>query len=286
MRIIQQGAGDPVVLIPGIHGKWEYLRPAVDALSRSWRVITFPLCGEPESGVPFERARGFEADVAQVASVLDELHIERAVICGVSFGGLIALRFAAAYPERTRALILASTPGPAWRLRTRHAVYARLPRLFGPLFLLEAPRRLRRELMEAFPDPALRRAFLRWQLQTVAAAALSLTRMGGRALMIASADPAATAARISSPTLVVTGERGLDHVAPVQDTLDYLRAIRDARGVVLEHTGHLGTITRPDEFATAVREFLSTLEGEHRRTGASRRAHATGIARDGTNDAA
>lgn len=286
MQIIQQGTGDPVVLIPGIQGKWEYLRPAVDALSLSYRVITFPLCGEPESGAGLEAARGLESDVAQVAAVLDELRIERAVICGISFGGLIALRFAAAYPHRTRALVLASTPGPAWHLRKRHAVYARLPWMFGPLFLLEVPRRLRRELVAAFPDSAARRGFVRSQLQTVAAAPLSLARMGRRALMIASADLAAAAARISAPTLVVTGERGLDHVAPVEGTLDYLQAIRDARGVVLERTGHLGTITRPEAFAAALREFLATLEGESRRSSTGFRASVGAVPRDGKNDAA
>src|SRR6266446_1586022 len=113
MKIVQQGTGEPLVLIPGIQGKWEYLGPAVDALSRSFRVITFPLSGEPASGLPFEGSRGLEGCVEQVTGILDTLNIERATICGVSFGGLIALRFAAAQPDRARALILASTPGPA-----------------------------------------------------------------------------------------------------------------------------------------------------------------------------
>ena len=46
--------------------------------------------------------------------------IERAAICGVSFGGLIAVRFAAEHPARCSALVLASTPQPALRLRRRH----------------------------------------------------------------------------------------------------------------------------------------------------------------------
>ena len=33
MDIIDRGSGPPLVLIPGLQGRWEYLRPAVDALS-------------------------------------------------------------------------------------------------------------------------------------------------------------------------------------------------------------------------------------------------------------
>src|SRR5258708_1303170 len=114
MHIVQKGSGVPFVLIPGIQGRWEYLGPAVDALAKSFRVMTFSLCDEPSSGVRFGRSGGFESYVAQVVAALDQLEFNRAVICGVSFGGLIALRFAAMYPDRTIALVLASTPGPGW----------------------------------------------------------------------------------------------------------------------------------------------------------------------------
>ncbi len=41
--VFEFGQGPPLVLIPGIQGRWEYLRPAIDALSRTFRVLTFPL---------------------------------------------------------------------------------------------------------------------------------------------------------------------------------------------------------------------------------------------------
>jgi 3-oxoadipate enol-lactonase len=260
VQIIQRGTGAPLVLIPGLQGKWEYLAPAVDALAGGLRVITFPLCGEPGSTVPLDGSDGFDHDVAQVVAVLDHLGIEEAIICGISLGGLIAIRFAALHPRRTRALILASTPGPGWRIRKRHALYTRVPWLFGPLFLAEAPRRLSKELAAAFPDRARRRAFMRSQLRLLATARLSLTRMAARARMIASADFAAEAGRIVAPTLIVTGEPLLDYVVPAEGSSEYVRLIRGARAVVLERTGHLGSVTRPEAFAAAVREFVATLE--------------------------
>jgi pimeloyl-ACP methyl ester carboxylesterase len=61
---------------------------------------------------------------------------------------------------------------------------------------------------------------------------------------------------VVAPTLIVTGEPALDWVVPVDNTTEYLRLIRGARHVVLEGTGHLGTITQPAAFAAVVTRFL------------------------------
>ena len=63
---------------------------------------------------------------------------------------------------------------------------------------------------------------------------------------------------ITAPTLIVTGERQLDHVVPVEGSSEYARRIPNARAVVLERTGHLGTITRPEAFTDVVRDFVAT----------------------------
>jgi pimeloyl-ACP methyl ester carboxylesterase len=255
--MIEFGTGPPLVLIPGIQGRWEYLRPAIDALARTFRVLTFPLCGEPECGQTFDPSLGFDNDARQVVAVLDRFGIDRAAVCGVSFGGLSAIRFAATHPERTTALVLVSTPGPRWRLRPRHHLYARLPWLFGPLFLAESPFRLRKEIAAAFPQWRARWRFTRSQLATLAASPLSPTRMAARAALIASTDVIADCARVAAPTLIVTGDRALDRVVSVEGTRAYLKLIAGARHVPLEGTGHLGSITKPYAFAALVREFIT-----------------------------
>lgn len=256
MQIIERGGGAPLVLIPGIQGRWEYMRPAVDALSRFFRVLTFPLCGERASGATFDPARGLDNYVDQVVGVLAAMKLTRATICGVSFGGLVAIRFAAAHAASTEALVLASTPGPGWQLRPRHRVYARFPWIFGPLFLAESPWRLRPELKTAFPEGRSRRAFSRGVLRTIVTAPLSLTNMAARARLMSSIDVREDCARITAPTLVVTGERDLDYVVPIHASAEYTRLIRQAQSAVLDRTGHLGTVTRPDVFAALVRDFV------------------------------
>ena len=106
MNIIDVGSGTPVVLIPGIQGRWEWMRPAVDALSKQCRVITFSLADEPTSGARFDESAGVWSYVQQVADVLDATGVRHATICGVSYGGLIAAAFAARHPDKVSALVL------------------------------------------------------------------------------------------------------------------------------------------------------------------------------------
>ena len=256
MDLLDRGSGSPLVLIPGIQGRWQYHRPAIDALARHFRVITFPLSGERGSGRAFDRARGLDNYTDQISSVLDALHLDTASICGLSFGGVAALRFAAVHAERCRALVLVSTPRPGLQLRRRHQIYVSLPWLFGPLFIAETPFRLRQEIRSALPDSTARRA-LRWRVvRTFLTAPPSISQMAARARMLADTDIRPDCARITAPTLLITGERGLDHVVPVDGTSEYSRLIRGARSVVLERTGHIGSNTRPQEFAELVRRFV------------------------------
>jgi len=258
MHIIDRGSGTPLILVPGLPGRWEYFAPTVDALARSFRVITFSLCGE--LGCPrIDAARGMDNFADQIAAALDGRGIERAIVCGISFGGVAALRFAAEHPGRTSALVLASTPGPGWHLKRRHQLYARFPLVFAPAFFAETPRRLRREIATAIPGRAARLRFSLWQLKTIVRAPVMLPRMAKRAELIGTVDFAREASRISAPTLIVSGEAGLDHVVAPNTTSAYAGLIPDARSVTFADTGHIGSVTRPDGFAAIIHEFARSL---------------------------
>jgi pimeloyl-ACP methyl ester carboxylesterase len=101
------------------------------------------------------------------------------------------------------------------------------------------------------------------QLQAFLAAGVSLRQIARRADLMEGLDVAGDAGRVISPTLVVTGDPSLDWVVPVSDSMGFMRVIRGARHVVLENTGHLGTLTRPAVFAAAVRGFVDALRTEN-----------------------
>ena len=258
MADVDVGSGPPLVLIPGTQGRWEYLTPAIDALAQSFRVLSFSLCGERNTAA-FDPALGLDNYARQVGAILDRAAIPDAIVCGISFGGLAAIRFAAAYPRRTRALVIVSAPGPNWQPVPRHRLYMRAPWLFGPLFLLETPVRLQAELRASFPNVANGCRFVLWQLRTLLRAPLSPARMAQRAALIPTAPLVDDCGKIKAPTLIVVGERQLDRVVPVDATTRFVSLLEKTRCETLQETGHLGSITHPDRFAALVRDFSSSI---------------------------
>ena len=61
--MMDTGTGVPIVMIPGIQGRWEWMEPAVEALAARCRVVTESLPGDPGSSMPLDHARGFDAFV-------------------------------------------------------------------------------------------------------------------------------------------------------------------------------------------------------------------------------
>ncbi|KGX86129.1 alpha/beta fold hydrolase [Pontibacillus litoralis] len=98
------GSGVPILFIhpPGMgHKVFRYQQ----SLSTKYRVLLMDLNGHGQSDV--RTTTSVEQFVLDVKSVLDHGHIEQAVICGYSAGGMIAQAFALAFPNRTLRLVLA-----------------------------------------------------------------------------------------------------------------------------------------------------------------------------------
>ncbi len=253
--MIDLGDGNPIVIVPGIQGRWEWMTPTIDALSAHGRVVSGSLCGEPSSEVRLVPSMGFDAHVTLLDHWLDRARLDRVTLCGVSFGGWVALRYAAARPERVQALVLASTPGPGFQPDARQQRYIRTPNLSLPLFVLTSRERMRREVKAAFPDVRERFHFTRTQLARMARAPISPSLMARRMKLAMQEDFSGDARRIGVPTLIITGERGLDRVVPIESTHEYLSLIPHATSTVIERTGHIGCVTRPEAFASALRDF-------------------------------
>jgi len=81
--------------------------------------------------------------------------------------------------------------------------------------------------------------------------------MAGRIVEQQSIDFAEDCAAVACPTLVTSGEPHLDSVVPVDATRRYLSLVPGAKYAIIERTGHLGLLTRPDLFASVVSQFLA-----------------------------
>ena len=171
--MMDEGTGPPVIVIPGIQGRWEWMMPALRELRRSCRAISYSLCGDRGSGVDRDPALGFENYMRQLDAVFEKTGVSRAALCGVSLRGLHRVPLcgdAARTRQRARPRFSALTRLAAVRAPTtvsgeppppRAALHAdgarplvgRNP--FGHT-ILEGPHVFRRDLRCAGPDRAAR----------------------------------------------------------------------------------------------------------------------------------
>lgn len=244
--MFDKGDGPPIVLIPGMQGRWEWMAPALRALAKCCRAISYSL-----------RGRSFDDLIAQVDEALDAAHVRAAAIGGVSFGGMVAIRYAAVRPERTTALVIVSTPSPRWRPSPTQERYLAEPWKSTPEFVATTWDRLGPEIKAACDDWSKRLTFCAGHALRILTAPAIPAHMAERIKMRDEVDLTAECKRIAAPTLVISGEPGLDRVVPVDSTRRYTELIPGARYVMIERTGHLGLVTRADRFAEVVCGFIN-----------------------------
>jgi len=255
MTMFDQGSGPPVVVVPGLQGRWEWATPALRRLAATCRAISYSLCGDIGSGRRLRSEAGFDNYVQQLDEILDGAGESRAVLCGVSFGGFVAVRYAALRPERVSGLILASAPGPGWQPNPRQAGWIARPWWSAPAFVLTSPLRVWPEVSAALPAVRNRLGFFARQGLRCATAPMIPSLMAARIREAALQDFAADSRRVVAPTLVLTGEANLDRVVPVESTRVYATLIPGAEYRQMPETGHMGLLTRPSVFAEVVSGF-------------------------------
>jgi len=112
-----KGTGQPLLLIHAGVADSRMWEAQFEAFSETYRVIRFDLRGFGHSNMP----SGSFSNHEDVRALLDFLGIERVLLLGISFGGMIALDFTLAYPDYVKALVLGapsvSGTNPSERVR-------------------------------------------------------------------------------------------------------------------------------------------------------------------------
>jgi proline iminopeptidase len=103
------GAGPLTVVLhggPGAHH--DYLLPQYDELAKRRSLFYYDQRGGGRSVAPREAPLGWEAHVQDLDAVRQHLELERVSLCGYSWGGLLALLYLLAHPDRVAHLALVS----------------------------------------------------------------------------------------------------------------------------------------------------------------------------------
>src|SRR6267154_510258 len=103
------GQGFPLVFVHGFTTTSEFWREQAEEFSKAYRVIRINLPGHGASPAPTSRGYRLEDFVEDVNRVFRELSIEKAILIGLSMGGIVAQKFALKYGHLVKALVLVDT---------------------------------------------------------------------------------------------------------------------------------------------------------------------------------
>src|ERR1700733_8891576 len=107
-EIHRRGTGPAVILLHclGVDRRlWDIAAPN---LSDAFETLSYDFVGHGASAVP-QNGYSIEDLAEQLAEIVRGQSLEKAHVCGISLGGLVAQRFAAHYPELVDKLVLVDT---------------------------------------------------------------------------------------------------------------------------------------------------------------------------------
>jgi pimeloyl-ACP methyl ester carboxylesterase len=103
---VDAGNGDPIVFLHGVGATKRCWAQQMTGLASKFRCIALDYRGYGDSGVPPIESFSREACARDVGAVMDAAGIDKAVLCGNSLGGVVALEFYKQFPHRVESLVL------------------------------------------------------------------------------------------------------------------------------------------------------------------------------------
>jgi len=247
-------SGDPVIIF--IHGfpfnksMWD---KQMEALKHGYRVIAYDVRGHGGSDTGTEDF-SIELFATDLLNLMDTLKIDKAMLCGLSMGGYIALNAVENYPDRFDALILSDTTCLA---DTSEAKEKRIKTIEN----------IRKNGVEKFADESIKNLFARESFSTkkkeIAAVREMIVHTDEESLcktLRAFYERKETCSKLSDiyvPVLIMVGEE--DKITPLAAAQLMNEKIKESLLSIIRHAGHLSNIENPVEFNNQLEEFVSTV---------------------------
>jgi 3-oxoadipate enol-lactonase len=244
-------SGTPVIFLHGYPFSKAMWRKQIDFLQTTNRVIACDIRGfgdsEDESSI-----LSIDLFAEDLLQFMDSLKIEKAIVCGLSMGGFIALNAHKRFPERFEALILCDTQCIAdtaavkeKRYKTIDDISANGVKNFNDGFIENVFHKdslsNKKELVEE-----LRKVVFENSQHIITA---GLTALAERT------ETCSTLGAISIPTMIICGRE--DTVTPLAQSDFMHQMIEGSTMHVIDNAGHVSNLEHPDEFNQYLLDFLT-----------------------------
>ncbi len=246
------GSGDPIVFVHGFPHRRTLWAPQLGALVDRARCIAIDLRGFGESTA--EGSGSVDTYADDVVALLDNLRVERAVICGLSMGGYVSLALWRRHPERVRGLVLMDTragaDSPEGVAKRKEMIVLARERGSGGVADATITGMVGKRTRERCPEvvDAVHRMLESASVEGIVAA---LEAMMNRP------DSTQTLATIDVPTLIIVGEE--DALTPPSESRAMHAAIPGSTLEIIPGAGHVSNFERPAPVNHVLSEFLASI---------------------------
>lgn len=222
----------------------------MEPLSKQFHVVRYDVRGFGNSTDTHAQIT-FEQHADDLLSLIQKLQLNKPILCGLSMGGYIALRFCERHPEAVGGLILADTKAEAdgneAKIKRAQGVQAIMNQGLVPFLEGFVKGAISSHSAEARPSLP----------ETIKALALENSPLFVSSALIAMAgrsDTTEALKKFEFPVLIIVGKE--DKLTPVEQSEKMKSFIPQAKLVVIPQVGHLSNLEAPQAFNEAVLWFL------------------------------
>ena len=250
-----EGSGPAIVMLHGFPFDRTMWREQIEPLRGRFRLIAPDLRGLGKSNVS-DYIVTMDQLARDVATLLDPLENDCAVISGLSMGGYVAFEFCHLFPARVRGLVLAGTRAPADSAEEKQNRERQAARMLveGMKGIADdtLPKLLARETLARKPEVVSR---VREMIERTNPRGAAAAQRG----MAARRDYSADLSQINVPTLIVVGRE--DSIRPVKDAEFMHAKIRGSRLEIVGDAAHVSNMEQPESFNRALIELTARVGG-------------------------
>lgn len=242
-----------IIFIHGFPFNKSMWNTQVEALIENYRVITYDVRGHGNSDLGDEDF-SIELFASDLLGLMDALKIEKAMLCGLSMGGYIALNAITNFPKRFNALLLCDTTcmGDSPDAKENRMIAIESININGlEHYATESVKKL--FAPESFVTNKDKIATIKTMIMETSEISLCRTLIA----LSNRTDTCDKLSKIAVPVLIVVGKE--DKITPLSSANLMQKKIKGSILKIVEHAGHLSNIENSYEFNNYLMEFVSSV---------------------------
>ncbi|HLD03946.1 MAG TPA: alpha/beta hydrolase [Candidatus Dojkabacteria bacterium] len=238
-----KGDGPPIILMHGWGGSSASLEPLQEQLAgKGFQVFNFDLPGFGQSEM-LKKVMDLSDYVEFLHAFLERMNIYKPVLVGHSFGGKIAVAFAAKYGDKLARLVIIDASGINPKIEKKQRRLQRTAKFFGKVFNLPGLH---------FTKPLARKLFYKTIVKE--SDYLKAGKLKETFKNIVKEHVDLLLSKINMETLVIWGEK--DGITPLWQGKKLAQGIRNARLEVIENATHNLPLVMPELVAKIISLFI------------------------------